>query len=104
MLAIIKTGGKQYLVEPGKKIRIEKIEGKDGKEISFKEVLILEKGNKLEIGEPKVSGASVTAKILSQKKAEKVIVFRYKSKTRRRIKKGHRQPFTEVEIKGIETK
>jgi large subunit ribosomal protein L21 len=104
MLAIIKTGGKQYLVVPGKKLKIEKIEGKDGKEISFKEVLLVEKSNKLEIGDPKVSGASVSAKILTQDKAEKVIVFRYKSKTRRRKKKGHRQPFTEVEITGIETK
>ena len=92
------------MVEPGKKLKIEKIEGKDGKEINFKEVLLLEKSNKLEIGEPKVSGASVSGKILAQKKAEKVIVFRYKSKTRRRKKKGHRQPFTEVEITGIETK
>lgn len=104
MLAIIKTGSKQYIVEPGKKIKIEKIEGKEGKEVSFKEVLLAEKSNKLEIGEPKVSGAVVSGKIVSQGKADKVIVFRYKSKTRRRKKKGHRQPFTEVEITGIEVK
>lgn len=104
MLAVIKTGGKQYLVEPGKKIKAEKIEGKDGKEINFKEVLLIEKGNKLEIGEPKVSGALVLGKIVSQRKNDKVIVFKYKSKTRRRKKRGHRQPFTEVEITGIEVK
>lgn len=104
MLAVIKIGAKQYLVKPGQKIKIEKIEGKEGKEISFKEVLLLEKEKKLEIGEPKVSGASVSAKILSQKKEDKVIVFRYKSKTRKRIKKGHRQPYTEVEITNIESK
>lgn len=104
MLAVIKTGSKQYVVEPGKKIKIEKIEGKEGKEVSFKEVLLLEKGNKLEIGAPKVSGASVSGKILGQKKADKVIVFKYRSKTRHRIRKGHRQPYTEVEITGIENK
>lgn len=104
MLAVIKTGGKQYIVEPGQKLKIEKIEGKDGKEVNFKEVLLLENGSKVEIGEPKVSGVSVVGKIVKQDKADKVIVFRYKSKTRRRKKKGHRQPYTEVEITGIENK
>lgn len=102
MLAVIKTGGKQYLVSPGKKIKIEKIKGKEGKEISFKDVLLLEKNKKLEIGTPIVPGAKVLGKIISQGKNDKVIILKYKSKTRYRVKKGHRQEYTEVEITGIE--
>lgn len=101
MLAVIKTGGKQYLVKPGDKIKIEKIEG--DKEIIFKEVLLLEKSKKVEIGSPFVKGAKVEGKILSQGKADKVTMLRYKNKTRRKVKKGHRQLFTEVEITKIET-
>ena len=104
MLAVIKTGGKQYLVSPGDKIKIEKIETKEGKEITFKDVLLVEKGRKLEIGNPLVKGAKVIGKVLRQDKAKKVIVFKYKSKTRHKVKKGHRQPFTEVEITKIEFK
>jgi len=102
MLAIIRTGGKQYLVSPGQKIKIEKIEEKEGKQITFKDVLLLEKGSKLEIGTPLVKGAKVTGKIIEQGKREKVIVFKYKAKTRQKSKRGHRQPFTEVEIVKIE--
>ncbi len=102
MLAVIKTGGKQYLVSPGDKIKIEKIEGKEGKEVVFKEVLFLEKNKKLEIGEPKVKNAKVTGKILRQGKGDKVVVFKYKPKKRQKVKKGHRQLFTEVEIAKIE--
>lgn len=100
-LAVIKTGGKQYIVSPGQKVKIEKVDGKDGKEIVFDEVLLLQKGNELEIGAPLVKGAKVTAKVAAQGKAKKVIVFKYKSKTRYKVKKGHRQPFTEVEITEI---
>ena len=98
MLAVIKTGGKQYLVSPGDKIKIEKIEEKEGKEITFEDVLLVEKNKKLEIGTPQVKGAKVIGKVLKQEREKKVIVFKYKSKTRRSIKKSHRQPFTEVEI------
>ncbi len=102
MLAVIKTGGKQYLVKPGDKIKIEKIEGKEAEEITFKEVLLVEKNRKLEIGTPLVKGAKVVGKILSQWKDKKVIVFKYKPKTRYKKKQGHRQLYTEVEITGIE--
>jgi len=102
MLAIIKTGGKQYLVKPGDKIKIEKIAGKEEKEITFKEVLLVEKNKKVEIGTPLVKSAKVIGKILSQGKAKKIIIFKYKPKTRYKVKKGHRQPFTEVEILKIE--
>lgn len=97
-IAVICTGGKQYIVSSGQKIKIEKIEGEVGKEIVFPEVLLLEKQNKIEIGTPLVKGAKVTGKIIRQGRGKKVIVFRYKPKTRYKKKKGHRQPFTEVEI------
>ncbi len=101
MLAVIKTGGKQYIVSPGQKIKIEKIDKKEGSEITFDGVLLLEKNKKVEIGTPFVKNAKVVGKVLSQGKAKKVIVFKYKAKTRYKKKRGHRQPFTEVEIKAI---
>jgi large subunit ribosomal protein L21 len=103
MLAIIRTGGKQYLASPGQKIKIEKLDAKEGKEVIFKDVLLLEKNKKVEIGNPLIKGAKVIGKILKQAKGEKIIVFKYRRKTRYKVKKGHRQPFTEVEITKIET-
>jgi len=103
MLAIIKTGGKQYLVSPGQKIKIEKIAKKEGSEITFNQVLLLEKGKKIEIGTPLIKGVKVIGKIVRQGKAKKVIIFKYKAKKRYKVKKGHRQPFTEVEITKIES-
>ncbi|OGZ84706.1 MAG: 50S ribosomal protein L21 [Candidatus Staskawiczbacteria bacterium RIFOXYD1_FULL_39_28] len=100
MIAIIKTGGKQYLVQPGDKLKIEKLEEKEGKEIKFSDVLLVEKSGKIEIGTPLVK-AEVSAKILSHGKGDKVIVFKYKSKKREAKKIGHRQPYTEIEITGI---
>ena len=98
MLAVIKTGGKQYIVSPGDKIKIEKIDGEDGKEIKFSEVLLMEKDKNLSIGEPLVKDAKVSGKILRQDKAKKIIIFKYKAKKRYKKKTGHRQEFTEVEI------
>ena len=102
MLAVIKTGGKQYLVSPGEKIKIEKINKKEGAEVTFNEVLLMEKNKKVEIGDPQVKGVKVTGKVLKQDKSKKVIIFKYKAKKRYKVKKGHRQPFTEVEILKIE--
>lgn len=102
MFAVIKTGGKQYLVAPGDKIKVEKIEDEKGKEIVFDKVLLLEKNRKLEIGTPFVSGAKVVAKVLGQGKGKKITVFKYKAKKRYKVKKGHRQPYTEVEILKID--
>jgi len=103
-LAVIKTGGKQYLVTPGQKIKIEKLKDKEGKVVIFNQVLFLEKNKKVEIGTPFVKGAKVTAKILRHGKAKKVIIFKYKPKTRYKKKTGHRQSFTEVEITNLEVK
>jgi len=102
MLAIIRTGGKQFIVTPGEKIKIEKIDKKEGSEITFDEVLLLEKGKKLEIGNPLVKGVKVIGKIIFQRKEKKKIVFKWKAKSHYQVKRGHRQPFTEVEIIKIE--
>lgn len=102
MLAVIRTGGKQYLVVPGNKIKIEKLDNKEGEEVVFHEVLLAEKNKKLEIGAPLVAGAKVIGKVLSQGKGEKLTIVKYKHKTRSKVKKGHRQLFTEVEITRIE--
>jgi len=96
--AVIKTGGKQYLVSPGDKIKIEKVEKKEGEEVIFEEVLLLEKNEKLEIGYPVLKNAKVLGKVLKQGKGEKIIIFKYKPKKRYRLKKGHRQLYTEIEI------
>jgi len=98
MIAVIETGGKQYLVSPGAKIKIEKVNKKEGSEIAFSKVLLYEKSRKIEIGTPYVKGAKVLGKVVKQDKAEKIIIFKYKAKKRYKKKKGHRQPFTEVEI------
>jgi large subunit ribosomal protein L21 len=112
MLAVIKTGGKQYLVSPGQKIKIEKINkpafakataGKErSQEVVFDDVLLLEKGKKIEIGTPLVKGAKVIGKVLGHGKGKKIIVFKYKAKKRYKVKRGHRQPFTEIEITKID--
>jgi large subunit ribosomal protein L21 len=101
MLAVIKTGGKQYVVEPGKKIKIEKLEKEVGETVDFDEVLLVQDGDKIEVGTPFLKGAKVTAKVLLQAKAKKTIKFMYKAKKRSHAKTGHRQLFTEVEIAEI---
>ncbi len=102
MLAVIKTGGKQYVVKPGDKIKVEKLETPEGQEIVFSDVLLVEKNKKLDIGAPLVKDAKVTAKVLIQGKGDKIIVFKYKAKKRYKRKIGHRQKFTEIEITGID--
>lgn len=103
MLVVIRTGGKQYLVSPGQKIKIEKINKKEGSEITFNEVLLLEKNKKIEIGTPLIKGTKVTGKIIRHGKGKKIIIFKYRAKTRYKKKAGHRQLFTEVEIIKIES-
>lgn len=103
MFAIIKTGGKQYKVKKGDKLKIEKLDIEKDASVDFDEVLLVsdEKGEDLKIGAPKVEGAKVIAKILDQGRAKKIDVIKYKRKVRYRRKYGHRQPFTEVLIEGI---
>jgi len=99
MFAVIKTGGKQYKVAEGDILRIEKLESKDGN-IVFDDVLLVVNGE-VKLGKPVVSGAKVSAKVLEEGKGEKKMVFRYKSKTRQHKKKGHRQPYTKIQITKI---
>lgn len=99
--AVIKTGGKQYLVHPGQKLKIEKLEAEEGAIVSLGEVLLVVDDDAMALGTPIVAGASVEAKVLKNARSRKVIVFKYKPKVRYRVKRGHRQHYTEVEIIGI---
>jgi len=101
MFAVIKTGGKQYLVSPDQKIKIEKLEGEAGEKVSFDQVLLLADEGKVQIGKPDISGAKVEGEIIKQARDRKKIIFTYHSKARVRKTKGHRQFFTEVKITGI---
>lgn len=102
MFAVIKTGGKQYIVEPGKRVRVEKLEFQKDAEVIFDSVLVYDSPKGVVVGQPFVPGVFVRGKVTEQGKADKVIVFKYTSKKRTRKLKGHRQPFTEVEVVAIE--
>ena len=101
MYAIIKTGGKQDGVEEGKVISIETLDGEEGAEVTFDEVLLVS-GDDVKIGQPNVAGAKVTGKVLEQGKERKIRIFKYKAKSNYRRRQGHRQPFTKVKIEKIE--
>jgi large subunit ribosomal protein L21 len=104
MYAIIKAGGKQYKVEKGASLVVEKLEGVEaGQEVVLREVLLLADGEKLTVGKPVVESASVVAKVVSQKKGSKVLVFKRKPKKGYKKLKGHRQCVTELEITAINT-
>lgn len=98
---VIETGGKQYKISSGQKIKIEKLAGDKDAVFNFDKVLLTADGDNIKIGAPYVESAKVEAKILKQGRDKKKIVFKYHSKTRYRKKKGHRQSFTEIEIKGV---
>ncbi|MDO8241296.1 MAG: 50S ribosomal protein L21 [Candidatus Moranbacteria bacterium] len=100
-LAIIKTGGKQYKIEEGDKIKVEKIEGEEGSVITFDEVLFVGDEKDVKIGTPVVAGAKVEAKIIKTEKGDKVVGVKFKAKKRYKVKFGHRQTMTEVEILSI---
>ena len=101
MLAVIKTGGKQYIVQPGDKIVVEKLEGNVGDTLEISDVLLVKKDNEIKIGTPKVENSKVVVSIIEHGKAPKVIVFKKKPKKGYKRKKGHRQPYTIIEIKEI---
>ncbi len=102
MIAVIATGGKQYLVKPGESIKIEKIEGSKGEAVVFDKVLLVadEAGSKVEIGTPHLK-TTVTGEIMEQGRAEKIEVVHYRAKVRYKKRVGHRQPFTKVKIQKI---
>lgn len=100
MYAIIRTGGKQYKVEAGDEILVEKLELDNGSEVSF-EVLMLCDGENVTVGKPVVEGVVVKGEVMDQVKGKKLIVFKYKPKKNSRKKQGHRQPYTKVKISAI---
>jgi large subunit ribosomal protein L21 len=102
MYAVIKTGGKQYRVSEGDTLQVEKLTGEPGEEISFDEVLLVAGGDSTaKVGKPVISGAKVKARILSQERGPKIIVFKMRRRKNYRNKTGHRQPYTRVQIVGI---
>lgn len=101
MYAIIQTGGKQYRVEEGKVITVEKLAQAADEAIEFVDVLSVVDGDNIQFGAPFVKGATVKGKVLTQGRGKKIRVFKYKSKSNYRRCQGHRQPFTKVLIESI---
>src|SRR5690349_592817 len=101
MYAVIQTGGKQYRVEEGRTIRIEKLDGDAGAEISFPNVLLFTNGDDIQVGTPLVSGVKVTGQIVEQGRDKKLVVFKMRRRKAYRRLAGHRQAFTAVKITGI---
>ena len=99
--AVISTGGKQYLAIPGKELVIEKLPQEEGSSLEFDQVLLNVDGDKVQVGEPLVSGLTVSATVVKQQLADKIRVFKYKSKSRYRRTQGHRQQQTVVRIDAI---
>jgi large subunit ribosomal protein L21 len=102
MYAVVSSGGKQYKVQEGETLRVEKLEGDVGSEISFDKVLLYSDGDKVTIGQPVVENVAVRGRIVEQGRARKIIVFKYKRRKRFRRKQGHRQDYTAVKIDSIE--
>ena len=101
MYAIVKTGGKQYKVAQGDVLFVEKLEANEGDVVTLDQVLAVAGENGLTVGAPVVEGATVTAKVVAQGKAKKLIVYKYKAKKDYRRKQGHRQPYTKLVIESI---
>lgn len=102
MYAIVNTGGKQYRVAPGDTLRVEYLPADEGDLVELEDVRMLsDDGGAVTMGAPSIDGAKVTAEVLAQGRAKKVIVFKYKAKTRYRRKNGHRQNFTELRVTDI---
>jgi large subunit ribosomal protein L21 len=101
MYAVIETGGKQYKVQEGDVVFIEKLDAEDGAAVTFDKVLAVSDEGNVTFGKPLVANASVSAKVLGHGKDKKIIVFKYKPKKNYRNKTGHRQPYTKVQIEKI---
>jgi large subunit ribosomal protein L21 len=100
MYAVIKTGGKQYRVTEGQRLRVEKLPGQPGETVTFNDVLMLG-GEQAKIGTPTVAGAKVEAQIMGHDRGAKIIIFKFRRRKNYRRKQGHRQPYTELKITGI---
>ncbi len=103
MYAVVRTGGKQYRVTEGQTLLVELLPGQPGDSIELTDVLMLGEGDDVKIGRPLVEGATVSAQITGQHKSRKVNVFRYKAKKRVRVRRGHRQRQTRLQIQSIES-
>lgn len=101
MYAIIRTGGKQYQVAAGERLRVEKLAGEVGDTVELNDVLLVAGDDTVKIGQPAVAGARVTARIVEQGKGKKVLIFKKKRRKGYQLKKGHRQFYTALEIKEI---
>lgn len=101
MYAVIETGGKQYRVQEGDTLFVEKLNATAGETFEFDKVLVRSKDGSLEMGKPYVDGAKVKATVIEQGKGKKVVVFKFKAKKNYRKKQGHRQPYTKVKIESI---
>ena len=100
--AVIKTGGKQYRVSPGDSLQIEKLDGEPGAELQFTEVLMTAQGGAVQVGSPTVAGARVTAEVVRQGRAKKILVFKKKRRKNYRRRQGHRQYQTTVRVTAIQ--
>lgn len=101
MYAVVRTGGKQYRVAAGDILEVEKLDGGVGDTVTLTDVLLVADGDAVTVGRPTVDGASVTAKITGQHRGRKIRVFRYSPKKRIRVRKGHRQYLTRIQIESI---
>lgn len=102
MYAIIQTGGKQYRVQEGDVLKVEKLNAEADQTVEINEVLAVSKDGQLTVGAPTVAGAKVVLKVQEHGKGKKIVVFKYKPKKNYRRKQGHRQPFTKVVVEKIE--
>jgi large subunit ribosomal protein L21 len=101
-IAVIQTGGKQYLVKAGDTVKVEKLDAKDGASVNFDALLVAdESGADTKVGAPTVKGAKVSTKVLGQGRHEKVVTFKFKNKIRYKRKAGHRQEYTALKIEDI---
>ena len=101
MYAIVRTGGKQYQVATGERLRVEKITGEVGDTVELADVLMIADGADVKVGQPFLDGIRVSARIVEQAKAKKVMVFKKKRRKGYRVKRGHRQLYTALEITAI---
>ena len=101
MYAVIRTGGKQYRVAAGDVLEVEKLDGNVGDTITLNDVLLVADGDSVNVGQPVVEGASVVAKITGQHRGNKIRILRYRPKKRIRVRKGHRQYLTRLQIQSI---
>ena len=102
MYAVVETGGKQYRVAPGGMVDVEKLPVDVGEAVTLDRVLMVVDGTNIQLGQPVVTGVTIRATVVAQRRYRKVVIFHYRAKKRERKKRGHRQPFTRLRIEGIQ--